>query len=1330
VDILKKQLDLYYLHPKVVEVLNPALANSLGVKALSTDHLIKVARSVCEMNANTKRPESNRLSVEWVAKWMVCLNRAIISEYKSSHELGDSFRELPIIPLNDGSFVSLNETVVFFPLSERRRGLPEYMDNIYEDIRTVSRQLLMCQKPAENNTVYQLLEDIGVKKLSPREVIHGHILRVLNSDDWKSKETQLVADYLVFVKEAMTADSKVCPIEKLKACAVVLTNEGLVKPGDDIVHFSGDFQVDDLFDFQKRFPEVKWKIVDKVYLERSKAANPGQIKLWVDFLQQLGVELSLAVKTRTITFTKENLAESHWVGDAAKWPPSPDDQYQIHDYDCPEFLAVVGSVQQLHNARKRTRMQNLLALFQKMWDNTYNEKLCSSVCSGSGQGLIQSRSSFHRQLVQTSWIPTKEKDSQTPRTTPPSVLYCPSEIFLSEKKTNQLLHCHVHYADADLSNAKLIQALEIQTSDKLTPSFMVGKLREWSGSYQGGDRKVFKTSLSHMFSVYRFVLESCLGNRGQGSTILSYFRQEAAIFVPRPSDITTNPTMAVAGSFFKISQVCRCDASDDKIVQTIQKRCNLDMCPGPQLLQIAYSSLGHEKCNQILKLFEDTLELSPNPSVQSYIELMEYLTSTVTVPNNSSVKDLQSLYIEVVKKMKITALDEAWTRTCRKTPGLPPTREEYRRRYGKEDRDIEAAIIGAGEKIEELDNKDATAVRESVQGKKLFVSSTWKWVPCSESLLIDDDKNVSKLFDNAKLIQFVHIADDNRRVAEMSKQITKSTISRNRNYAEMAFQRSDRQFYNAPRTQQTMTSVVYDDRLNNIHTFLQCCGIRKLSERIQKKALCKSCRPCPELESHVYKVMPCIQRYLLAVHEDVYQTLTDKRLTDKLAITRCQVAERLEMVYTVEGLDVQTKAQKCSYLMATEGNFFVSSDAWRLSFGQYEAINKELATLFLYSAHAQFQDFVNFIDSVTVRLGDRKELHDFLKYQDIKKLPRTETKWQLLSLEVNCTDQPDSSDEDEMPLEPPPPLPPMEIKDQKPYDPRYRGGSYRRPESSTLPHKFSSQSHTQDKKEKEEKPVLSEAPQKQGLTQQNALELPNMENGQEEDKPETRQNEGNTDALNSPYASVDNQAMPTHFQQTLLKPFITGQHSMAQDGQPSLLPPLLPPPLTASLSADVPLQFELVADAGQLQCPMSLTLNSMSTVQEIGRYGEELVYHFFQQQKKLGMLQCNGEPNHTVTINWINKDKERGKPYDIEIQFSLPEQASPQSFFLEVKTTLSPYMGIFEVSNKQLQFAQEHGHMFQLYRVFNAGRPMVQLCRLQNLAHYLDTSQVKLYMVV
>lgn len=194
-DTLKKQLNLHYLLSKVSDVLNPALAESLGVEALSTHHLIKVAQAVCALNINSTRPESNRLSVVWVAKWMVCLNRAIISEYRSSGELSNSLRELRIVPLNDSSFVSLTDNVVFFPLEDtgkkKRSSEPNYSDNIHEDLKTVSRQLLTCQTVAENTVVRQLLEDMGVKRLSPRQVIHNHIIPILKSNDWQVNRTHL-----------------------------------------------------------------------------------------------------------------------------------------------------------------------------------------------------------------------------------------------------------------------------------------------------------------------------------------------------------------------------------------------------------------------------------------------------------------------------------------------------------------------------------------------------------------------------------------------------------------------------------------------------------------------------------------------------------------------------------------------------------------------------------------------------------------------------------------------------------------------------------------------------------------------------------------------------------------------------------------------------------------------------------------------------------------------------------------------------------------------------------------------------------------------------------
>ena len=59
--------------------------------------------------------------------------------------------------------------------------------------------------------------------------------------------------------------------------------------------------------------EVKWKLVDKVYLERSKPSNAAQIESWVNFLEQLGVERNLAITKRTLALTQEELVGSNSV---------------------------------------------------------------------------------------------------------------------------------------------------------------------------------------------------------------------------------------------------------------------------------------------------------------------------------------------------------------------------------------------------------------------------------------------------------------------------------------------------------------------------------------------------------------------------------------------------------------------------------------------------------------------------------------------------------------------------------------------------------------------------------------------------------------------------------------------------------------------------------------------------------------------------------------------------------------------------------------------------------------------------------------------------------
>ncbi len=158
-ELLVESLDLYYLHPSVLDSLNPSLQNQLGIKSLQMDHLKEVARVLLEKyhhryeddvkeeesdddddlmiteddseddedddvqivgvtRASGKSAEDSRsVMVEWIAGWLACVH--IVMEETGSlarTDLLDKIKDLEILPLEDGRFISANEEgAIFFP---------------------------------------------------------------------------------------------------------------------------------------------------------------------------------------------------------------------------------------------------------------------------------------------------------------------------------------------------------------------------------------------------------------------------------------------------------------------------------------------------------------------------------------------------------------------------------------------------------------------------------------------------------------------------------------------------------------------------------------------------------------------------------------------------------------------------------------------------------------------------------------------------------------------------------------------------------------------------------------------------------------------------------------------------------------------------------------------------------------------------------------------------------------------------------------------------------------------------------------------------------------
>ena len=151
--LLVEALNLHYLHPSLVLSLNPSLRSQLGVKSLSVEHLKEVARVLlCHFHnaQNSDGPEEEEeldmlflsedeesesehssghrekmsatqrgrdTMVRWVACWLACMHIVIEESTALTHSaLLEKINDLCILPLEDGSFVSVGEgNTIFFP---------------------------------------------------------------------------------------------------------------------------------------------------------------------------------------------------------------------------------------------------------------------------------------------------------------------------------------------------------------------------------------------------------------------------------------------------------------------------------------------------------------------------------------------------------------------------------------------------------------------------------------------------------------------------------------------------------------------------------------------------------------------------------------------------------------------------------------------------------------------------------------------------------------------------------------------------------------------------------------------------------------------------------------------------------------------------------------------------------------------------------------------------------------------------------------------------------------------------------------------------------------
>ena len=141
--LLASTLQLSYLHSSLLPAMNPSLQLQLGICNMTIDHLVEVAQTVlqaveggdCGYTSEDDSSDTDDLSdterdanvpcysstpvtqgnslLTWIANWLACVH--IVMEEGSDISALDKLRQLPLLPLEDGTLASTSDSALFFP---------------------------------------------------------------------------------------------------------------------------------------------------------------------------------------------------------------------------------------------------------------------------------------------------------------------------------------------------------------------------------------------------------------------------------------------------------------------------------------------------------------------------------------------------------------------------------------------------------------------------------------------------------------------------------------------------------------------------------------------------------------------------------------------------------------------------------------------------------------------------------------------------------------------------------------------------------------------------------------------------------------------------------------------------------------------------------------------------------------------------------------------------------------------------------------------------------------------------------------------------------------
>ncbi|KAM6897522.1 uncharacterized protein FYW49_018807 [Xenentodon cancila] len=1300
-DELEKHLSLFYLHPGLSPAPPTSLLGHLGVRHLRGSDVTMVTTAMAKELVRAEGIHSDD-GLRQLARLLVCNFRAMEHGYGEVDSILQNLKELPIIPLADGSVVPLSGEGVFFPIEEtnakkkKAQAQKGPLSALYRDVSVVHPSLLSCLEPLENQQVRELLKRLGVHELEPQELLEQHIYPTIRSNKWKSKPESVVVSYLVFVKQHSSSSQEYANI-----AVPVLTCRGLVCPATERVHFSEEYGNINL---PKKLPGCDWILLSPCYLE-----SDGDVAGWRELFSRLGVGDGLVIRRERRTLTAEELASSPWSSESALWPLSPGEDCVLDDYPCEEFHALATAP--LPGSLLLQQRMALLELLDTNWDtgHRYSQYLTARVVDSDGRPLKNTRSSFYHFLCRLEWVPAhrpQEGETQERK------YLSPSSVYLTSPEVSSLLGTHVYYVDMDSS--EFSRALGMR--ETITVEVLIQYLKEWCVKRENqeqippGDESEgaeFTSTVQHIHSVYTYLHKNC-----SQSSLKELFQHTPAVFVQ--SNRRDNEWCS--GRFYHLKEVYWSDPTS-----MFQRYRQLTQSPDSPVQQPKVLAPFYSQLNGMKDFFMRLLNVDSSPTMRHYVGLLELICSSAPTLSAEVLQDVSVLYAILAQKCKHQESGEQ--------ENMYP----------------------------ELNRSYCCNLKGMVSDKRVFPTKSNCWVSLARKPMISDNKEVENIFKSHKQMCLLNLPPANKRNVPRSKTGHKGAEDR---ATMLAFSEKDRLLFleicgvrrlsdcvrsesltenlrPCPSMQAVVRSVVpyiqrffYNhDELSDIYSELTD---RNMVQKVKHLSF-----------AQVGKLYICYQLDI-AEGEDPLIELQDVRclLKDEkeFYIQKDHIHDKLEICSELVKLFCTDTSHRkelmrfLSILITTLDEpralerFLKKEDVKELPSDEepWEVPEPEVSldseAVFMTSQFISlfFSGFISCICSSAVLsrsfssiTPSEEPAHP--KHADGEPMlacwpPRASMQYTGGSRAA----QPNSAVEAVLKMWPPPAAP----RDQDPEkDVVSRGGSS---EGNQV---FRSSSRPADQPGLQR--VFSHpgqttsTPKPPGL--QKLLFPPAADGSSSNGVRPLSLTELGVESRASPFLDhhrvLHLRRLPSHDvpEAVLLSGTFQGTSAAAEAQRPALN---LQFPLWNKTQPPQPTLEDM-----ELSCQRPSTVviseDSMDVV-AIGEWGEQLVNSFLCHWRD-GSDPCR--PTHVL---WCNQSGESGQPYDFRLTFG-----AVGPVFVEVKSTVKKDKSFIHLSANELDLALKEKERYHIYRVYSAGDAQnVRLCRIQNLAQHLHAKDLALYLFV